>query len=139
MPPVASSRRWSVTFSSRLRVDWLPEKTRTICTVYSAVSSLEMVVRIVAGPVLTWRAVATGTGVPARRKSGSATVPKMPPSLLIETVPTSRWTEKSPFSSPGSPLAPFFTAFTVVSMMEPQASGISCAVSTSVMPWPSAP
>ena len=78
--------------------------------------------------------MATGTGVPPERNSPSATVPKMPPSLLTVTVPTSRCTEKSPFSSPGSPFLPFFTALTVVSMMEPEASGISWAVSTSVMP-----
>ena len=94
---------------------------------------------MVAGPVVIWPAAATGTGVPPERKSGSATVPKMPPLLLTVTVPTSRWTEKSPLSSPGSPLAPFFTALTVVSMMAPEARGMSWAVSTSVMPWPRAP
>ena len=34
---------------------------------------------------------------------------------------------------------PFFPAFTIVSIIPPLASGISSAVSTSVIPWPRAP
>ena len=93
---------------------------------------------MVAGPVVTWLRWATGRAVP-ETKSPSATVPKMPPVVLADTVPTSCWAVKSPFSWPGSPFSPFFTAFTEVSIMEPLARGISWTVSVSVMPWPRAP
>ena len=100
---------------------------------YSRVSSPETVERMVASPQRTSWGAATAIGVP-RKKASSVTVPKMPLLLLMPIVPMSRCTEKSPFSSPGSPAAPFFTALTEVGIIEPFCSVINWAVSTSVMP-----
>lgn len=50
---VASSSRGSVTFSSRSRPSRFAGHSRTISTVYSWVSSPEMVDKITAGPVVT--------------------------------------------------------------------------------------
>ena len=62
----------------------------------------------------------------------------MPCSVLAYRVPKSAVRSKSPWSSPGSPAAPFFTSETVAPMMLPVSRGMSLAVSTSLMPWPRA-
>ena len=102
----------------------------------SSTSSPRTLDRMTAEPV---RAVPTGTALPATAPQSSVMVPKTPQLVLAYSSPRFVSKSKSPRSSPAEPVSPFFTAFTVEGKMEPEAKGISWAVSVSVMPWPRAP
>ena len=74
-------------------------------------------------------------GSPSRSvNSPGSSVPKTPLVVLAYRSPKSVARSKSPRSSPASPMAPFFTAFTVEGRMDPEAKGIRSAVSASVIP-----
>lgn len=93
---------------------------------------------MVAGPVVTWLRWATGRGragdeVPLRHGAENAAggVGGHGAHVVLG--------REVPLQLARSSLFAFFTAFTEVSIMEPLDSGISWAVSVSVMPWPRAP